>query len=133
MPNEVSGMDRRTLKRLSGWPYVLQCVEVIFTTGYFSRVMRPHVGSSIPGLIGRLANARNVQRTRWAMALALLLFVPNFKPTRIGIVSLDETGAAGWTVDGVYYPRGHKGDFTGGQAKSLALDGGAGTIAGTMS
>jgi phage baseplate assembly protein W len=112
---------------------VQQDAEMIFTTGYFSRVMRPHVGSNAPRLLGQLANAGNIQRFRWAVSLALLLFVPNFKPTRVQILDLDRTGAAGWTVDGIYYPFGHLGDFSQGALKSLALDGGAGTVTDLMS
>lgn len=128
MSDEISGVNAETGQPLAGWPYVVQCAGKILTTAHFSRVMRPHVGSLVPALLGRLANDRNIQRFRLGVCLALLLWVPNFRPTRVAPLSLDATGAAGWAVDGIYYPRGHRGDWTDGEARSLALDGGAGTV-----
>lgn len=119
MANEVSGIDRRTGKLLVGWPYVIQSVETIMTTGFFVRVMRPHVGSNAHKLIGELANQRTAMRFRWALALAILQFVPNFKPERIDQVEVDRDGRTAWVIDGIYYPRGHLGDFTHGSRRSL--------------
>lgn len=119
MPNEVTGINWRTGKVLAGFDYVVQSVELIMTTGYFVRVMRPHVGSNAHKLIGELANPKTAQRFRWALALAILLFVPNFKPVRIDQVELDRDGNTGWVIDGIYYPRGHLGDFSNGTRRSL--------------
>ncbi len=114
-------MSRRTGKRLIGFAYVAQSVEMILTTGYFTRVMRPEVGSNATRLIGELANARTAQRFRWAVALALKLFVPNYDPDRIAQTSVDRTGATIWTISGMYYPRGHAGDFSDGERRDLVL------------
>lgn len=119
MANEVSGIDRRTGKMLVGWDYVIQSIEAVMTAGFFVRVMRPHVGSNAHRLIGELANPKTAQRFRWALAIAILQFVPNFRPIRIDQVALDREGNTEWVVDGFYYPRGHLGDFSGGTRRSL--------------
>lgn len=120
MASEISGMDDKTGKLLVGWPYVVQCIQQIMTLGFFERVMRPHVGSNASRLIGELANPRNALRFKVAVALAITLFVPNFAIRRIEWVSIDRTGRAGWSIDGIYYPRRHRGDLTGGEFKNLA-------------
>lgn len=120
MASEISGMDDRTGKLLVGWPYVIHSIEQILSLAYFERVLRPHVGSNAHKLIGELANQQTAQRFRWAVALAILLFVPNFVPRRIDWASVDRTGVTGWIIDGTYYPRRHKGDLTGGEFRSLS-------------
>jgi len=106
---------------LSGWPHVMQSIEVILTTAYFERVMRPYVGSLGIRLFGELANRRTAQRFRWTVATALLLFEPRFKPTRIDQIDLDRTGATTWIIEGIYRPRGHLGDLTSAGTRTLSL------------
>lgn len=119
MTDEVSGVDRRTGEPLTGWPWVVQSIVFLMTTPYFSVVMAPWLGSPAHRLIGELANVRNAQRFRWALAMAIDLFVPNFEVSGIDLVTLDETGATEWVIDGTYWPRGHLGDFTDGVRKSV--------------
>ncbi len=120
---EAVGIDAQTGRVLRGWDHVLQSTNRLFSTSHFSRVMRPHVGTFVPRLLGALVNPRQVQRFRWAVSMGLLLFEPRFAPTRVDLVALDRTGRTGWIIEGVYYPRGHKGDFTGGERRSIDLSG----------
>ncbi len=118
---ESAGVDATTGKTLRGWDHVLQSIGKIFSTPHFTRVMRPYVGSMVPALIGRLVNVRHIQRFRWAAAMALLLFEPRFRPSRIDLVELDRTGRTGWVIEGTYFPLGHKGDFSRGEPRRLDL------------
>lgn len=118
---ESIGIDRRTGKVLTGWAHVMQSIEVLLTTPYFERVMRPYVGSFGIRLFGELANRRTAQRFRWTVATALLLFEPRFHPTRIDQVDLDRTGETVWIIEGDYRPRGHLGDTTSAGSRTLTL------------
>lgn len=118
---ESAGIDRRTGKVLTGWAHVMQSIEVLLTTPYFERVMRPYVGSFGIRLFGELANRRTAQRFRWTVATALLLFEPRFHPTRIDQIDLDRTGETVWIIEGDYRPRGHLGDTTSAGSRTLTL------------
>lgn len=125
---ESVGIDRRTGKVLIGWDHVVQSVEVIFTTPFYARVMRPYVGSFVPRTIGELANPRTAQRFRWATAMGLMLFEPRLYPVRIDQVGLDRTGATDWYIEGAYRPRAHKGDLTVAGIRTLTLRSSDGTL-----
>jgi phage baseplate assembly protein W len=116
-----NGIDRRTGMPLAGWPQVMQSIEVILTTAYFERMMRPYVGSLGLRLFGELANRRTAQRFRWTVATALLLFEPRFHPLRIDQLDLDRTGDTTWMIEGDYRPRGHLGDLTSAGRRTLSL------------
>lgn len=118
---ESVGIDRHTGKVLTGWAHVMQSIEVLLTTPYFERVMRPYVGSFGIRLFGELANRRTAQRFRWTVATALLLFEPRFHPTRIDQIDLDRTGETVWIIEGDYRPRGHLGDTTSAGSRTLTL------------
>ena len=119
--NEPTGMDAATGRLITGWPWVVQSSTRILTTAYFEEVMRPHVGSNARQLFGELANLRTAQRFRWAVGVALLLFVPNLRPSAIMQLSVARTGATGWVAEGDYLPRAHLGDLTSAGRRSLDL------------
>lgn len=105
-------MDRATGMRQGGWDSVIQSIEGLMTTRFFERVLREHVGSSVPSLLGEPANPKTILLFQWTVAAALILFEPRFTPTRITPLSLDRDGAATWLIEGLYRPRGHVGDPT---------------------
>lgn len=119
--NEPIGMDAATGRLLAGWPWVVQSTTRVLTTAYFEEVMRPHVGSNARQLFGELANARTAQHFRWAVGVALLMFVPNLRPSAIQQLILDRTGSTGWIAEGDYLPRAHRGDLTSAGRRSLDL------------
>ena len=118
----MAGMNRETGKPLDGWDHVAQSIFVLFTTSFFSRLMRAYVGAHVIRLLGRLGNEQTASQARWAIATALLLFEPRFTPTRIGLTALDRTGASGFRIDGIYRPRALLGDPTPAGARTLSLD-----------
>lgn len=115
------GMDRATGLRLGGWDNVVQAIEVLLTTSWFERVLREHVGSLFPRLLGELANRQTVIRFQWAIAAVILLYEPRFVPTRIVPTALDRSGDSAWLIEGLYRPRAHLGDLTVAGTVSLKL------------
>jgi phage baseplate assembly protein W len=109
-----AGVCRITGRPLAGWPHVEQCLGVIFTTHFGSRVMRRWFGSLIPGMLGENLTPQTMLRFFTAL-YASLQFEPRFALKRISILSnADElrTGKLRLVLEGQYRPRAHLGDFT---------------------
>jgi phage baseplate assembly protein W len=100
----MAGMDRETGHILDGWGHVSQSVFVLFTTPFFTRVMRAYVGSNVIRLLGENINGQTVSRVREAIAVALWLFEPRLVPTRIDLTDFDRTGLSKWVIEGTYRP-----------------------------
>lgn len=114
-PFPGTGIDRRTGRLISGWPHVIQSIGVIFTTSFGERVMRRWFGSFVQNLLGRNMDPPTIVRFWMAICVAIELWEPRFKVTRIVPIGTPEgmrQGALGFEVQGVYRPRGHLGDFT---------------------
>lgn len=122
-----NGMNRYTGALLQGWPHVQQSLDVIFMTPFHVRVLRRWVGSFVPLLLGRNLVARLITRFWWAMMTAVDLWEPDYKITRVNFMNTAGQSPAPTTASneqmiragqvimgyqGVYYPRGHLGDFT---------------------
>jgi phage baseplate assembly protein W len=107
---------------LAGWDHVGQSVVNLFTTTFFSRIMRPYVGSNVIRILGQPANAQTVSRVRTAIAVALDLFEPRLTPYRIDLIDMDRTGTSAWIIQGIYRPRGHLGDPTPAGVRTLTID-----------
>lgn len=109
----MAGMDRETGRILDGWTHVGQSVNDLFTTAFFTRVMRAYVGSNVIRLLGQNINPQTVSRIREAIAVALWLFEPRLVPTRIDLTDFDRTGASAWLIQGLYRPGARFDPFTG--------------------
>jgi phage baseplate assembly protein W len=110
--NGPIGMDAETGRIIRGWDHTVQQINRIMWTAFHEWPMRPYRGSNARLLIGELANVRTALRFRKAVGMAIMLFVPNYRPVRIDQVGLDRTGDTSWVIDGYYMPRGHLGDRT---------------------
>ena len=73
-------MNQDTGGLLDGWEHVGMCVLNIFTTRFFSRIMRPYVGSNVIRLLGQNVNEQTVSRIRVAIAVARVLLDPRHMP-----------------------------------------------------
>lgn len=114
-PLPGTGINRLTGKPLAGWAHVIQSIHVIFTTRFGERVMRRWFGSDVPVMLGRNLVPSTILRFWTAVWIALDLWEPRFRLTKITPLgsALDvRDGKIGFQIDGIYYPRGHLGDFT---------------------
>jgi len=135
------GMDRKTGKMLVGWSHTEQSIFTIFVTRYHDRVLRRWVGSFVPHILGELATSRVITRFYWAIASAIDLWEPNYRVTRVRMLtrSPEETapnvinsltspeelrlGHATFRNEGIHRPRAHLGDVTPETQKSMGIVG----------
>lgn len=114
-PFPGTGIDKETGRVLSGWDHTLQCLLVIFTTPFGARVLRRWFGSFIPPILGRNMDPPTILRFWTAICVAVDLWEPRYKITKItpgGTSDQMRLGNLTFAIDGIYYPRGHLGDFT---------------------
>lgn len=109
---DSSGMARSDGGHLADWHHVEQSIQIILTTPIGSRVMRRDFGSILLDLVDRKLTPSAVLSIYSACALALLMWEPRFRLTSARLVSARQTGQTGVELFGVYFPRGHLGDFT---------------------
>jgi len=132
------GMDRKTGKVIVGWRHVTQSMRMIFATRYHERPLRRWAGSFVPHLLGELATPRVITKFYWAIATSLDLWEPNFSLQQIHaesrrmdgseLTSVNELRQGKLTTqnEGVYRPRGHLGDSTPENRRTLGLIGNIG-------
>jgi phage baseplate assembly protein W len=124
-----NGMDWNTGRIISGWDHVLQSITIVLTTGYGERVMRRWFGSHIPHLLGENLTTPTVMRFFAALIAALevreadtgLPREPRFKITKITPLKVERTGELRIDIVGYYMPRGHLGDFTPADIRTLSF------------
>ncbi|HWT62360.1 MAG TPA: GPW/gp25 family protein [Ochrobactrum sp.] len=107
-----SGVNRVDGRPLSNFEHVRQSIEVILTTAIGSRVMRREFGSEVLNLIDRPLTDRVILAVYSAVVMAIAQWEPRFAVTGCEISRADETGKLSLQIFGIYYPRGHLGDFS---------------------
>ena len=107
-----TGFDQHTGRILSGWPHVVQSLEVIFSTRFGERVLREWFGSMVPAMLGENLTAETVLRTKLAIWVAIEMWEPRFRITQIKSLSVTRLGQYRLELEGEYRPRAHLGDFT---------------------
>jgi phage baseplate assembly protein W len=107
-----TGLNRFTGKPLSDFDHVAQSIGVIVTTPIGSRVMRREFGSEIFDLIDRPMTDRVILAVYAAAVLAIARWEPRYAVTGIKLLAADATGGISLAFEGIYYPRGHLGDYT---------------------
>lgn len=116
----MAGIDRESGRLLDGWPHVVQSIMVIFTTSFSERVLRRWFGSNVPGLLGENLTTSTVVQFFSAVIASLevrevdtgLPREPRFKISKITPKAVDRLGELRIEITGIYMPRGHLGDFT---------------------
>ncbi|XWN29960.1 MAG: baseplate assembly protein [Devosia sp.] len=116
----MAAVDRHTFAPISGWPEVVQGLEMCLTTPRMSRVMRRLFGTDDTELLDRPMNVPTISGAFVAIAEAIepreingfQYGEPRFDLVQIVPTQGDESGHLSFTLTGLYYPRGHLGDFS---------------------
>jgi phage baseplate assembly protein W len=111
-----TGIDRHTGRVLTGWPHVVQCLGVIWTTALGERVMREFFGNPGLRLLGENLTDATVLRFWQCLKVVTDRFEPRFTISRISLgpnsAETMRRGEMSFVVEGIYRPRGHLGDRT---------------------
>lgn len=106
------GLDRATGRPLSGWEHCLQSIVVILTTVIGQCVMLRDFGSAALDMQDRRATPLNIMRIYADVAAALRRWEPGYRLRTIQIVRYGPDGVFAFMLTGVFYPRGHLGDYS---------------------
>lgn len=109
---DSTGVNATSGHALSDWQHVEQSIGKILTTPIGSRVMRRDFGSLLPDLVDAKMVQRNVLALYVAAAVAIDKWEPRFRLARCAITEMGASGRLGLALFGLYYPRGHLGDFS---------------------
>ncbi|MBB4287666.1 GPW/gp25 family protein [Roseospira goensis] len=114
------GMCRRTGRPLDGWNHVVQSMDDILTTAVGERVERRRYGAGADGLLDRPMTPQSLMDVYVTVVRALAPRTinghqygePRFDLVRMVPRAAGPDGAMMLELVGLYYPRGHLGDFT---------------------
>lgn len=107
-----TGFNRETGALLSGFDHVRQSIGVILSTPIGSRVMRREFGSELFDLIDRPMTDKVILAIYSAAVTAIARWEPRYSVTGIRVTGAQADGTLSIEFAGIYYPRGHLGDFT---------------------
>lgn len=116
-----SGIDRQTGKLLIGWDHCVQSIAVILTTRVSSRVMRRAFGSAALELQDRNATPKRIMQIYAAVAAAIKRWEPGFRLQTIKLTRGGADGIFAFEISGIFFPRGHLGDYSVSEARSAVL------------
>lgn len=111
MPSST-GVNAKTGAPLTDWEHTQQSVRKILMTPIGSRVMRRDFGSELPDLIDAKMTRRNVLALYSAAAVAIQKWEPRYRMRSGQVSRADATGVLSLQLFGVYYPLGHRGDYS---------------------
>lgn len=105
-------MDWRTGAIISGWPTVIQSLEMIFTTYFGSRVQREYFGSFVPIILGReIITEKSTLKFWTAIWTAVDRFEPRYTDLTVLPTRVTRGGELGFQIEGKYRPRALQGDY----------------------
>lgn len=109
----MTTLNRHTGGIVDGFDEVLQSIEVIFSTRKGTRVMRRDFGSDGPRLVDRAVAPLSLIDYYAAIADACRQ-EPRFRLAKMKLAEDSDVsaGAPIFDVEGLWYPRGHLGDFS---------------------
>lgn len=123
-----AGFDRRTGRPLTDFDHVRQSIEVILTTPIGSRVMRREFGSEVFDLIDRPMTDQVILAVYSAAVMAIARWEPRYAVTGCRIAGAAANGTLSLELSGVYYPRGHLGDYSAEEPGGIIIPLNRGTI-----
>lgn len=126
----MAGIDRRTGKPLSGWPHVAQSLDVLLTTFIGERTFRRRLGIDEDAILDKPMNSEEITDAFVAIASAIEPRMvnghqygePRFDLVRVVPTQADASGTISFELQGLYYPMGHRGDFSVFETASLNLN-----------
>lgn len=116
----MAGLNRITGALLSGWAHVEQSVAVLITTALGSRVMRRDVGSKLPRLVDAPISPATLIDFYAATVGVIDKWEPRFRVNRMR-AEQPTHGHLILHAEGIYFPRGHLGDFTVKEPKTVSV------------
>lgn len=120
-----TGVDALTGKVLTGWDHCVQSIGICLTTRRASRILRRHLGSGVLELQDENADADTIFRAYIAIVDALSDpdgGEPGFNLRAIELVENGRSGRFVFLLTGDFYPRGHLGDFSAHEARSVSVN-----------
>ncbi|MEC9247317.1 MAG: baseplate assembly protein [Pseudomonadota bacterium] len=120
-----TGTDAETGMLLTGWDHCVQSIRKCLTTRIASRVIRRHLGCLVPELQDQNADPRTIFKVYVAIAEALADpdgGEPGFGLRTIELVEAGRSGRFVFLLDGIFFPRGHLGDFSIREDRQARLD-----------
>ncbi len=114
----MTDINRQTGEPITGWPEVQQSLQVILSTELGERVLARRFGSSAGTLLDRPGNLPTIVDHFAAIADAIeprLVNGSQYGEPRFDLARITPTGSESgmfqFELSGLYYPRGHLGDF----------------------
>jgi len=109
----MATLDRQTGKLISGFDEVLQSLSIRLTTRRGTRIMRRHYGAELHKLVDRSLSPLTLIDYFAAIAEASR-DEPRFRLVRSHLSEESDipAGRPIFDIEGLYYPRGHLGDFS---------------------
>lgn len=115
------GINAVTGKVMTDWPHTEQSIRKILTTPKFARVMRRLFGSRTRDFVDLKMSRRNILALYSDAAKAILQWEPRFRMTSGKVSLASATGEISLDIYGTYYPRGHRGDYTVSESRSVRV------------
>jgi phage baseplate assembly protein W len=115
-----AGMDATTGRLVQGWDHCVQSIRTLLTTRIGTRLMRRSFGARIAELQDDNATRGALLTFYVAVGDALARHEPGYRLTTLMMTRAGADGAFRLEMTGVYYPRGHLGDWSEGQDVSAA-------------
>ena len=106
------GVDAISGAVLTGWDHCAQSIATILSTRLGSLLMARDFGSDVPGLIDQPGTPRVIAGIVGAVADALRRDEPGFRLRSARVLAMGPDGVAQLSVEGLFYPNGHLGDFS---------------------
>lgn len=111
-----TGIDARTGQVLKGWPHCRQSIRACLRTRFRTREMRFHLGSEVPDFQDANSDIETIFDYFVAIAEALSdpdSGVPGYRLRDIEVIASGaRNGRFGFLLSGVFFPRGHLGDYS---------------------
>lgn len=119
-----TGTDARTGMLLTGWDHCVQSIGIILTTRFGSRVMQRDFGSRLADLQDRNGTPKLIMEMYAAVAEALRRWEPGFRLRTVQLMRAGADGVFAFEIAGIFYPRGHLGDYTVSEERSALIGAG---------